>query len=225
MKKLIKISANLITIFRIFLVFCLLPFLYLKYEKKITNDLNAFKLFKFWFAMIFILASITDFLDGYIAKKFKQQTIFGKFFDPIADKLLVIISFFYLYILCKNKVLLNDYKNNKNLEYFIISVLIVNIIRDFLIMGVRLIAFEQKNIISASFLGKTKTFFTFFSIILLLFADTIEKYSNNIMFFQINIMNILKFFLTMNIILIIISGLEYIMKNFKIILINLYKKK
>ncbi|WP_374695527.1 CDP-alcohol phosphatidyltransferase family protein [Areca yellow leaf disease phytoplasma] len=45
---------------------------------------------------LFIVAAITDYLDGYIAKKYQQQTVFGKFFDPIADKLLVIITLFYI---------------------------------------------------------------------------------------------------------------------------------
>ncbi|WP_374695529.1 CDP-alcohol phosphatidyltransferase family protein [Areca yellow leaf disease phytoplasma] len=48
------------------------------------------------FQIIFIVAAITDYLDGYIAKKYQQQTVFGKFFDPIADKLLVIITLFYI---------------------------------------------------------------------------------------------------------------------------------
>jgi CDP-diacylglycerol--glycerol-3-phosphate 3-phosphatidyltransferase len=206
MKKLIKISANLITLFRILLVFVMLPFLFV--TKKVLTDPD---LFKISFILIFILASITDFLDGYIAKKFKQQTIFGKFFDPIADKLLVIVSFFYIYILSNKHALLSEKNDNRGIEFLLLSVLLINIIRDFLVMGVRLVAFEQKTIITASFLGKLKTIFTFISIFLMLISKEIEsKLDIKMIFFN-------KIFLIINIFLIIWSGFFYIIKNFKFI--------
>ncbi|MGI3136385.1 MAG: CDP-alcohol phosphatidyltransferase family protein [Candidatus Phytoplasma vitis] len=208
MKKLIKTSANLITLFRIFLVFVMLPFLFV--TKKVLTHPDP-DLFKIPFILIFILASITDFLDGYIAKKFKQQTIFGKFFDPIADKLLVIVSFFYIYILSSKHALLSNKDHNKQIELLLLSVLLINIIRDFLVMGVRLMAFEQKTIITASFLGKLKTIFTFISIFLMLISKEIEPILGiPMIFFN-------KIFLIINIFLIIWSGFFYIIKNFKFI--------
>ncbi len=208
MKKLIKTSANLITLFRILLVFVMLPFLFV--TKKVLTHTHP-DLFKIPFILIFILASITDFLDGYIAKKFKQQTIFGKFFDPIADKLLVIVSFFYIYILSTKHALLLEKNDNKGIEFLLLSVLLINIIRDFLVMGVRLVAFEQKTIITASFLGKLKTIFTFISIFLMLISKEIEsKLDIKMIFFN-------KIFLIINIFLIIWSGFFYIIKNFKFI--------
>ncbi|WP_238055062.1 CDP-diacylglycerol--glycerol-3-phosphate 3-phosphatidyltransferase [Candidatus Phytoplasma ziziphi] len=206
MKKLIKTSANLITLFRIFLVFVMLPFLFI-----IKKDLIIEDQFRNIFISIFVLASITDFLDGYIAKKFKQQTIFGKFFDPIADKLLVIVSFFYIYILSTNDTLLTK-GHNKHIERLLLSVLLINIIRDFLVMGVRLIAFEQKTIITASFLGKLKTIFTFISIFLMLISKKIETRSSEISMILFN-----QIFLIINMFLIIWSGIDYIIKNFKFI--------
>ncbi|WP_227807123.1 CDP-alcohol phosphatidyltransferase family protein [Mulberry dwarf phytoplasma] len=83
--------ANLITVFRIVLVFVLLPLMCVsESEPEFANVLT--------FQIIFIVAAITDYLDGYIAKKYQQQTVFGKFFDPIADKLLVIITNTFLYL-------------------------------------------------------------------------------------------------------------------------------
>lgn len=208
MKKLIKTSANLITLFRILLVFVMLPFLFVTKKVWTHSDPDSFKT---PFILIFILASITDFLDGYIAKKFKQQTIFGKFFDPIADKLLVIVSFFYIYILSSKHALLLEKNDNKGIEFLLLSVLLINIIRDFLVMGVRLVAFEQKTIITASFLGKLKTIFTFISIFLMLISKEIEsKLQIEMIFFN-------KIFLIINIFLIIWSGFLYIIKNFKFI--------
>ncbi|MDC9031998.1 CDP-alcohol phosphatidyltransferase family protein [Columbia Basin potato purple top phytoplasma] len=212
MKKLIKISANLITLFRIFLVFFMLPFLFLKHKNLNSNDVDH----RINFSIIFILASITDFLDGYIAKKFKTQTIFGKFFDPIADKLLVIVSFFYIYTLCNkgsNYKLFNDNNNNKTIGNLILIALLTNIIRDFVVMGLRLIAVEQKKIITASILGKLKTIFTFCSILLILFSKQIGK----IIIQEDQIINLIKCCLIINIILIIYSGSNYIIKNFKFI--------
>lgn len=212
MKKLIKISANLITLFRIFLVFFMLPFLFLKHKNFNSNNVDH----RIHFSIIFVLASITDFLDGYIAKKFKTQTIFGKFFDPIADKLLVIVSFFYIYTLCNkepNYKLFNDNKDNKKIERLILITLLINIIRDFLVMGLRLIAVEQKKIITASILGKLKTIFTFCSILLILLSKQIGQ----IIIPEVQIINLIKCFLIINIILIICSGSNYIIKNFKFI--------
>ncbi|WP_323847863.1 MAG: CDP-alcohol phosphatidyltransferase family protein [Phytoplasma sp.] len=212
MKKITKISANLITLFRIFLVFFMLPFLFIK-SKNNPSD-NQLRIY---FVFIFLLASLTDFLDGYIAKKFQQQTVFGKFFDPIADKLLIIVSFFYIYILCENNKLLSENSSVLNIKNMVLSVLLINIIRDFLIMGVRLMAFEQKTIITASFLGKLKTIFTFASILFILLSQQIK----NITYLEeITLIYTMKIILIINIFLVISSGAHYIIKNFKFITKN-----
>jgi CDP-diacylglycerol--glycerol-3-phosphate 3-phosphatidyltransferase len=208
----------------------MLPFLYFKFENqnqiinipKQTEYIYSIHSFKIWFGILFILAAFTDYLDGFIARKFQQKTVFGKFFDPIADKLLVIISFFYLYILCQEKMLLINYPQmNKELKSIILSVLIINILRDFLIMGLRCIACEQKKlIITSSFLGKIKTFFTFISIILILFSQFLIDFFNikNLVLY----INFIKIFLIINIFFVIYSGLNYIIKNYKLIFNNLY---
>ncbi|MEC4558925.1 MAG: CDP-diacylglycerol--glycerol-3-phosphate 3-phosphatidyltransferase ['Conium maculatum' witches'-broom phytoplasma] len=219
MKNIIKKSANFLTVFRILLVFCMLPlmFIILKAERE-SRETSLSLLFN----LIFIIAAITDYLDGYIAKKFEQQTVFGKFFDPIADKLLVIITFFYIYLLSTHKLLLPEKNDNKAIQTGIISILIATIIRDFIITGVRLVAVEKKHIISASFLGKLKTVFTFITIIFLLFVEQIY----NLLWepsLGLGLENILKirYFINVlsgiNIFLIVGSGVFYIIKNFKFI--------
>ncbi|RAM57943.1 hypothetical protein DH96_00020 [Candidatus Phytoplasma oryzae] len=208
----VKMSANLLTILRIILVFSMLPFLYYNF----SLDYHFIQFNKILFGIIFILASFTDYLDGFIARKFKQKTVFGKFFDPIADKILVFISFIYIYILCqKNMLFINFPQINQKLEYFILSVLITNNLRDFLIMGVRFVAFEQKMLIESSIFGKIKTFFIFISFILVLFVELWIKILNieDIIFF----INFIKLVLIINIIFTILSGLDYIIKNYKII--------
>ncbi|MDV3167824.1 MAG: CDP-alcohol phosphatidyltransferase family protein [Candidatus Phytoplasma stylosanthis] len=220
MRKIIKLSANLLTIFRIILVFFMLPYLFIRenYNYK-CQDLSLFKIIsnRQFFFLIFVTASITDVLDGFIAKKITKQTIFGKFFDPIADKLLIIVSFFYVYKISNEKILL--LKNNDSVEPFILSILLINIIRDFIIMGVRLMAFEKKNIIIASLWGKIKTIFNFLTISLLLLSIQIEK--KNILSNE-SLLMLIKIILIINACLIIFSGLEYIKKNFKFIKKNFY---
>jgi CDP-diacylglycerol--glycerol-3-phosphate 3-phosphatidyltransferase len=230
MKNIIKKSANFLTVFRILLVFCMLPlmFIILSTQKtdKVVDTTKTMRSLLFNF--IFIIAAITDYLDGYIAKKFKQQTVFGKFFDPIADKLLVIISFFYIYLLSNQNLLLPEKIDNKAIKIGIISVLIATIIRDLIIMGIRLVAVEKQHIISASFLGKLKTVFTFITIIFLLFIQQINKYIwkyleiKNIL--PITITDFINFLSGVNILLIVGSGLFYIIQNFKIISSNFIKK-
>lgn len=95
------------------------------------------------FAM-FVLASFTDFLDGYIARKEGLVTNFGKFMDPIADKMLVCSALICLVAL------------NRPGKWFA-WIAIVIIARDFIINGIRLIASDNGKVIAASKWGKSKT--------------------------------------------------------------------
>ena len=93
---------------------------------------------------IFLLASITDLFDGMIARKYNQITNFGKFMDPLADKLLV----------CSALVCLSA----KGMIPVWITVIII--CREFAVSGLRLIAVERGKVIAANMFGKIKTFET-----------------------------------------------------------------
>ncbi|MBQ6560302.1 MAG: CDP-diacylglycerol--glycerol-3-phosphate 3-phosphatidyltransferase [Erysipelotrichaceae bacterium] len=101
---------------------------------------------------IFVLASITDFLDGHIARSKNMVTTFGKFADPIADKLLVNMM-----------LLILSYKHMIPLICCIIMIL-----RDIVVDGCRMIAAQKGVVVSAGLLGKLKTVLQMFSIILIL---------------------------------------------------------
>ncbi len=95
-----------------------------------------------WCALgVFILASVTDFFDGYIARKYNMISNFGKFMDPLADKLLVCSALICLLGLGRINVFL---------------VLII-IVRDFIISGFRLVAADKGVVIAANMWGKVKT--------------------------------------------------------------------
>lgn len=130
--------ANKLTIFRIILVFIILiiPFF------NIQGDILGIPITFFIIDVIFIIASITDKLDGYIARSRNQITTFGKFLDPIADKILVIISMMLLIEFGK-------------IPSWIPAIIIM---REFIVSGYRLIALEKKGkVIAASVWGKLKT--------------------------------------------------------------------
>jgi len=90
---------------------------------------------------VFVLAAITDFLDGYLARKLKLISDFGKFMDPLADKVLVMAAMVYL-------LWLGDISP---------WVLIIVEGREFLIAGLRMLASQKGIVISAGFWGKVKT--------------------------------------------------------------------
>ena len=104
-------------------------------------------------AAIFIIASLTDMLDGKIARKYNLVTNFGKFMDPLADKLLV----------CSALICLIE------LEQIPAWMVIVIISREFIISGFRLIASDNGVVIAASYWGKFKTTFQMIAVILLIF--------------------------------------------------------
>lgn len=106
-----------------------------------------------WIALaIFIIASLTDLLDGKIARKYNLVTNFGKFMDPLADKLLVCSALICLVALSKIPA----------------WIVIVIIAREFIISGFRLIASDNGVVIAASYWGKFKTTFQMIMICLMI---------------------------------------------------------
>ena len=103
-------------------------------------------------AAIFIVASLTDMLDGKIARKYNLVTNFGKFMDPLADKLLV----------CSALICLVE------LRQLPAWMVIIIVSREFIISGFRLVAAEQGIVIAASYWGKFKTTFQMIAVILMI---------------------------------------------------------
>ena len=133
---------------------------------------------------LFIIASLTDLLDGKIARKYNLVTNFGKFMDPLADKLLV----------CSAMICLID------MDRIPAWIVIVIISREFIISGFRLVASDNHVVIAASYWGKFKTTFQMIMVIL--------------MIANIQALNILtQIVMWIALALTIISLIDYIVKN------------
>lgn len=91
--------------------------------------------------LLFVVASLTDFVDGYIARHYDQTTDFGKFLDPLADKLLVISA---MSMFCEWGV-------------FPAWALMIVLTREFAVTGLRLVAVQKGTVIAAGWSGKVKT--------------------------------------------------------------------
>ena len=135
---------------------------------------------------IFIVASLTDTLDGYLARKNNQVTNFGKFMDPLADKLLV----------CSAMICLIE------LDRLAAWIVIVIIAREFIISGFRLVASDNGVVIAASYWGKFKTTFQMLMVIVLILDIQMP-------FFQI-LGTVLTY---VALILTVVSLIDYIVKN------------
>lgn len=190
-------TANKLTILRILLIPVMISVLYIDALVIDTAFLNM-TVQQIIFAGLFILASLTDFLDGYIARKYNQITTFGKFLDPIADKVLVFTALLYLMVQMPDRVA-------------IWGVMVI-IVREFLVTGVRLIAVEHGKVIAASHLGKYKTLTTMLAIIMFLFNDFGLTLIHPNLVWVTNIVYYIAIFFT------VWSGFDYLYKNREIIL-------
>ena len=138
--------------------------------------------------VLFIIASLTDLFDGKIARKYNMVTNFGKFMDPLADKLLV----------CSALICLIE------LGQLTAWVVIVIISREFIISGFRLVAADNGVVIAASYWGKFKTTFQMIAVILLIFDIPALRMVANIT-------------VVIAVALTIISLVDYVAKNYRIL--------
>ena len=134
---------NKLTIFRVILI----PFFVFFMMWPVAGDMSK------WIALaIFVIASLTDLLDGKIARKYNLITDFGKFMDPLADKMLVISAMICLVALGKIPA----------------WIVVIIVCREFIISGFRLVAAEKGTVIAASYWGKFKTTFQMIMVILMI---------------------------------------------------------
>ena len=141
----------------IVIIFVLVPFGPVCYSLKLNaavSDASAnFQLNEILAAILFVIASLTDFLDGHIARKYHWVSDFGKIWDPLADKLLVdgvLICFAYLTLIP-------------------VWVCVLLILRDFIVDAFRMHALSKQIIVPASMWGKLKTVFELVGLILIFF--------------------------------------------------------
>lgn len=149
--------SNKITISRIVLVPIMILMIYIPPLRKIETIFNL-DLGELLFAILFVIASFTDFLDGYLARKRNEITTFGKFLDPIADKVLVLSGMLYII----------TYKTTY--DWWWILVVIV-LFREFSVSALRMIAAKEDNVIAAGFSGKLKTVVLMIAMTMILFND------------------------------------------------------
>lgn len=142
----------------------------------------------FWAFVVFALASLTDFLDGFLARKYNLITNFGKFMDPLADKLLITSA-----LICFVQLgMINAW------------VVVIILSREFIVSIFRAIAAAEGIVIAASWWGKAKTISQMFMVIVLLLG--------NFPFHLINL-PVDQILVVLATVLTIISGYDYIVKN------------
>ncbi len=183
-------TANKLTISRFVLIPIMLVIIYIEPLKAEIGFFNL-TIGGFIFACLFILGTLTDFLDGQIARRYNQITTFGKFLDPIADKVLVITAMLYLMVTMTSRV-----------PVWAVAIVIT---REFIVTTIRLMAVEKGDVIAASIYGKIKTAVTMVALIILLFNDFgLTHWIGDIVFYIAILMTI-------------VSGVDYFIKNRHII--------
>lgn len=146
-------TANLLTIARIALIPVFVGILYLPHHYMSAHDVN------FWATLVFALAAATDWLDGYIARKYQQTSAFGAFLDPVADKLMVAAALIVMVEL--------------NRVGAIVALIIIG--REIAISALRewMAGNGQGSSVAVAFIGKLKTTMQMLAILLLLYYEDI----------------------------------------------------
>ncbi len=163
---------NRITIARFMIVLIMIGVMLFPYETVSNVNLGStlIPLPYFVALILFVIASFTDFLDGYLARKLNLVTNFGKFLDPFADKVLTNSAFILLMIT----------PNWVEIELIRVPawIVIIMIIRDLAVDGIRMIGVSQGKVIAASKIGKLKTVMQIIAIISVFLNDAIFSFLN-----------------------------------------------
>ncbi|SRR5690554_2474335 len=183
-----KITLSRICLIPIFIIILSVPF---DWGYWYMND-AAYPVTHLVSAIIFIVASATDWLDGYYARKYKLVTNMGKFLDPLADKLLVSAAFILLV----------------ELDMIAAWIVILIITREFAVTGLRLVAAGEGIVLAAGKMGKLKTASQLIAISLLLL--------HNFPFAYVDI-PVDVIFVYIALILTVWSGIDYFVKNWHVL--------
>ncbi|MCK5014440.1 MAG: CDP-diacylglycerol--glycerol-3-phosphate 3-phosphatidyltransferase [Candidatus Omnitrophica bacterium] len=182
---------NLLTLLRVFLTFFFIFFLY--------QDGLAFKIMALG---VFILASLTDFLDGYYARKYNIITQFGKIMDPIADKFLMLSAFFIF----------------STMRIIAGWMFIIIFAREMIVTGLRLLAIRGKATLAAEKAGKVKTVLQIIAVYLIIIFIIAAQFNINTQWYA-NFMSIaisgITVFMVGVVLITLSSGLSFIWNNRK----------
>lgn len=174
--------ANKITLLRILMIPIFIAFMLIEFSYHMEAAL-----------LVFLLASLTDKLDGYIARKYNMITDFGKFIDPLADKLLITGAFVVLIQLGR-------------IEAWIVFVILT---REFAVTGFRGLAAAQNIIIAASKYGKIKTVTQIIAVVVLI----LDNWPFSLFNLPIDIIMVYT-----ALIITILSGFDYFIKNKQVLI-------
>ena len=182
--------VRMILIVPIIILFSIFTWYVITFENSEFKNVNlqtSSQYFLYAIGIIFIISMITDFLDGHFARKNNQITVFGKLFDPLADKITITITLIFL----------------SYFQYTYIYIVIVMIISDLIVDGSRNIFAKNNLKIEASIYGKLKTIFQSVAIPIILFLIPIVDSNVWWQLLMINIPMIIALFLS------IYSGYQY----------------
>ncbi len=175
-------TANKLTLIRVILVPFFMAFLMM--SKPVYH----------WIALvIFIIASVTDWCDGYIARKYNQITTFGKFVDPLADKMLTTAAFVV-------------FAADGTISPWALFIILA---REFVVSGVRLVSVAEGKVIAASIWGKLKTVMQMISII----AAIVLKNADFIPYIEVFAQPVISILIWVTVIATVLSGADYLVKN------------
>lgn len=141
--------------------------------------------------LVFVIASLTDMLDGKIARECNQITTFGKFADPLADKMLTTSAF----VVFMQRGIIDSW------------VIMLILLREFAVSGVRLAAAGEGNVIAASFFGKFKTVAQMVAIIATIIIINIPILEQSVSF------TVSAALIWISVVFTVLSGVDYLIKN------------
>lgn len=199
---------NKITVVRLFMVIIMIILFAIPYTipdigilvidvKGVSQEINIIYLLA---AIIFVLASITDFIDGYLARKLNLITDLGRFLDPIADKILTTTALIFLAV--NHEWAVND---QLLIPWYIVLLMIL---RDVIVDGMRMMAHSKHIVVSANIWGKSKTVLQMIAITLFFLNDWPFSYLGLPKY-----LNVSYIFLYLALIASLVSGAIYMHQN------------